>query len=290
MDQSDTKNKKLGKKIIVLICIMFSVLFISVGLFFQFNGNGINKKTNKSSDVKETKNSKESFEKKLKELEEKNATNEEIKKLFFENIKIEKKKINEWYYLISLTNNTPCDINQISLVWDPQKDGVSKYSSSHTVDRKTTFGYVMAGETVYEMQYFTNYDFSTDTGTPIDPDKIVLSEKSFSSYYEHSQEMENELKNIELTNYRYDDAKGIIYTISNRNEKKVYPTVNIFFYKNGEIVYVDASTQYHLEANTVLTDYEYSKSPIDGTYKLDKYNFEFDEIKVSVNYSQTQKT
>lgn len=260
----------MNKRLLVIFFICLLVLIPGCG----------NKKKEENKEPEQVLEQEKTFDEKLKELTDSKATDSEIADLFWEYIDIKTKKINEWYYLVEITNNTPYDLSKITIVWDPIKDGVSKYNSSKTVDRTTSFYYIYSGETVYDVQYFTNYDSSEEKGYAINPDEIVIVSKTFKNYYETT---ENSYKDIILTDLRYDQEKGIIYTIENKSDKKLYPNIDIIFYKDGEIVYVENRTQYYLNGNTKLDNYEFSKSS-DGSYR--KYDFEFDEIKAFINDSK----
>lgn len=260
----------MKKRILVLFLVFLLVLIPGCG----------KKKTEEKKEEEPIVVKEKTFEEKLKELTDSGASDSEINDLFWENIDIKTKKITEWYYLVEITNNTPYDISKISIVWDPIKDGVSKYNPSKTVDRTTSFNYIKSGETVYDVQYFTNYDNAEGKGYAINPDEIVIVSKTFKNYYEPTSDS---LENIFITDLRYDQEKGIIYTIENKTDKKLYPNIDVLFYKNGEIVYVENRTQYYLNANTKLENYEFSKSA-DGSYR--KYDFEFDDIKAFINYSK----
>lgn len=261
------------KKNILYILMIISCISL-VGCEKNTQDNNISDNENKEHIV-------ESFEKKLTKLEQSGTKDSEIQKLFFENIEIETKKTVDECYLISLTNNTPYDLSKISIVWDPIKDGISQYNPYKTYDRTTSFSYVYSGEKVHQIQCFINFDNRTNKAETIVTDKIVANSKTFKDYYEAK---ENSYKDLIISNVKYDSKKGVIYTLENPTDGQKYPNVDVLYYKDDEIIYVENKTQYYLYANTTLKDFEFSKSPLTNKYEL--VDFEFDKIEVVLNNSK----
>lgn len=186
----------------------------------------------------------EQFEKALKKAEEAEDKRERDA-LLLTQLDIKNERMSSTAFLFTITNNTNYVMEAVRFNYSPVIGGVAMLEGRDELDYDAidsewmlhNYNYLLrgfdAGETVHLKVEFGRSSRSTSKDDIVE--LIETDVPKLMSFNVKAIHMATDVyKNLEMTNFKYDDQNGPSYTLENKSERTLYPTVEVIYYKDGK--------------------------------------------------------